>query len=482
MKKLFITLIGALLFVACGDSNTGSVPAIQPPPTTEIVTTGTITGFGSVIANGIQFNSDTATVTVNGEPGSLSDLRIGMVVSIRGTVNEATGAAVASRIMFSHEAEGPVRNINTLQNQFVVLGQTVMLDELTVFDDMSLNDMADGNMVRISGQWRSQERIQATHVHRIADAYAPGMMMTVKGEVSQLNAATQHFNIGTQPCDYSAAALELGANDLANGLYVQVSSNSPMTNGDMLLDRIQARDHDRDRDQLCDSDCDFELEGYVTSFTSVTEFEVDTQPVTTTSTTTYVNGTADSIALDARLAVDGVMDENGVLVADRIVFRLPSLVEIEADIEAVDIAATAITLLGIRVTTDESTLFRDLGAAGIVDFGFDDLVVGNRTEVRAYLDESTVVATRLERDDPDEGVTLKAPVETIAQPDVTLLGVLVTTSQDTVFQNEAQEVIDADTFFALLAEGRIVKAKGSYDGASILASELFLRDCEHSCM
>ena len=77
---------------------------------------------------------------------------------------------------------------------------------------------------------------------------------------------------------------------------------------------------------------------------------------------------------------------------------------------------------------------------------------------------------------------LKAPLETFAQPNVTLLSVLVTTDQDTVFQNEAQEVIDADSFFALLEEGSIVKAEGTYDGASILASKLFLRDCEQGCM
>ncbi|MGB5470395.1 MAG: DUF5666 domain-containing protein, partial [Woeseiaceae bacterium] len=333
MKKLFFALVGALIIAGCGDSSTNSAPIVQPLQTTDVVTIGTITGFGSVIANGIQFNTDTATVTMNGEPGNLSDLRVGMVVSIRGTVNGETGAAVASQIRFSHEAEGPVRNINRLQNRFVVLGQTVMFDELTVFDNMTMDDFADGNMVRVSGQWRSEQRIQATHVHRIANAYAPGMTLQVKGEISGLNVATQHFNIGTQSCDYSAAALEPGDASLANGLYVEVSSSSPMSEGDMLLDRIQARDRDRDKDQLCDADCDFEIEGYVSSFTSATEFDVDGQPVTTTAATVFVNGTVDTLALDVKLAVDGTLDEAGVLVADRIVFRLPSLVEIEADIE-----------------------------------------------------------------------------------------------------------------------------------------------------
>jgi hypothetical protein len=482
MKKLLITLLGALFIVGCSDSNSNSEPIVQPPQATDVVTIGTITGFGSVIANGIQFNTDTATVTMNGEPGNLSDLRVGMMVSIRGTVNEATGAAVASQIRFSHEAEGPVRNINRLQNRFVVLGQTVMFDELTVFDGMTMDDFADGNMIRVSGQWRSEQRIQATHVHRIANAYAPGMTMQVKGEISGLNVATQHFNIGTQSCDYSAAALELGDASLANGLYVEVSSASPMSEGDMLLDRIQARDRDRDKDQLCDADCDFEIEGYVSSFTSATEFDVDGQPVTTTAETEFVNGTVDTLALDVKLAVDGTLDEAGVLVADRIVFRLPSLVEIEADIEAINMDTSELTLLGVAVTADESTLFRDHSSVGMTDFGFDDLVVGDRTEIRAYINEAAVVATRLERDDPDDGVTLKAPVDTFAQPNVTLLGVVVTSDENTVFQNEAQEVIDANAFFALLTEGSIVRAEGTYDGASILASKLSLRDCEQSCM
>lgn len=482
VKKLFITLLGALFIAGCGGGSSGSGLIVQPVLATDVVTIGTITGFGSVIANGIEFNTDSAAVRMNGQPGHLSDLRVGMVVSIRGTVHEQTGAAAATQIMFSQEAEGPARNINRLQNRFEVLGRTVMFDELTVFDGMTMGTFTEGNMVRVSGHWRSQERIQATHLHRIADSYGPGMRMQVKGEISDLDAATQHFNIGTQSCNYSAAALELGGADLANGLYVEVSSSSPVSGGDMLLDRIQAQDRDRDRDQLCDADCDFEIEGYVTSFVSATEFDVDEQPVTTTGETVYVNGTVTTLALDVKLAVDGRLDDAGILVADRIVFRLPSLVEIEADVQAVDTATASITLLGIRVATDESTLFRDQSSVGMTDFGFDDLFVGDRIEVRAYIEETSVVATRLERDDPGDVVTLKAPIELIAQPDVTLLGVLVTTDQDTVFQNEVQEVIDADTFFALLTEGSIVKAEGAHDGVSILASKLFLRDCEESCM
>jgi hypothetical protein len=190
-----------------------------------------------------------------------------------------------------------------------------------------------------------------------------------------------------------------------------------------------------------------------------------------------VNGTVDTLAIDVRLAVNGTLDTNGVLVADQIVFRLPSLIEIEADVEAINATENSFTLLGINVTTDEFTLFRDHSAIDAPVFGFEDLAVGARVEVRAYLDGVNVIATRVERDDADDTVTLMAPV-----PSLTLLGMTVTSDQDTVFQNFVQEVIDADAFFSLVVIDDLVRAEGTYDGTSILADQLFLRECESSCL
>ena len=480
--RLIYVLAGALLFAACDSSDSNGPTPPDPGALTDIVTVGTITGFGSIHANGMHFGTDSATVTMDGEPATLSDLKVGMVVSIHGSVNHATGAAEASQISFMDDAEGPITAMNRVTNRFVVLGRTVLFDELTLVDGATIDTLVNGNMVQVSGHWRSQERIQATHIERKAHAYAPGMRMEVKGQISGLDPGTQHFNIGTQHCNYAGATLELGGAVLANGMYVEVSSNSPMSNGDMVLDRIQLRDRDRDRDQTCTSDCDFELEGFVTSFTSATEFEVDGQPVTTTASTTYVNGTVDSLALDVRLAVDGTLDANGILVADRIVFRPQSVIEIEADVEAINATELSFTLIGVSINTNEFTLYRDHSDIGAPVFGFEDLAVGARIEVRAYLYDGEVIATRVERDDADDTVTLKAPVEAIAQPSLTLLGVTVTSDQDTVFQNFAQEVIDADTFFNLVVIDDLVKTEGTYDGSSILADKMFLRECENSCL
>ena len=479
---LIITALVVLIAAACSNSNSNSTPVPLPVGADDVVVVGPITGFGSVIVSGVTFATTSVTVTMDDEPGDMSGLRLGMIVSIAGTVDPGTGLAQASEISFVDDVEGPIMSMDRVANSFVVLGRTVFVDELTVFENATFENLEVGHVVEVSGLWRHQQQLQATFVHRTALQFEAGMTMQVKGEISDLDIGEQRFRIGTQWCNYSAAMMELGGTELANGMYVQVSSTAMIQNNQMMAIAVQARDRDRDRHRLCADDCYFELVGYVTAFVSATEFEVDGQPVTTTSSTVYVNGTVDTLALDVKVAVDGTLDEAGVLVAEHIVFHLPSLVEIEADVEALDSENEVVTVLGIDVQTNAFTLFRDHTTSGPQDFGFDDLATGDRLEIRAVLDAGSVIAARLEREVPDDEVTLKALVESVERPSIVLLGVTVTSNENTVFQNAAHVEIDADTFFALVEPDRIVRTEGTYDGASITASKMFLRECLNNCL
>ena len=472
-----------LIAAACGDSSSNPAPTPLPVVTSDdIVVVGPITGFGSVIANGVQFDTANAIVSMDDTPGTVSDLKIGMVVSIGGTIDSDTGLAQASEISFVDDAEGPITSIDRVAESFVVLGRTVYVDELTVFEATTFEDLEVGHVVEVSGLWKHQQQVQAAFVRHVANQFMAGMTMQVKGEIADLDIGQQRFRIGTQSCDYSAAMLELGGADLANGMYVQVTSTAMIQNGHMMANMVQARDQDRDRYRLCAGECLYELVGYVTAFVSATNFEVDGQAVSTTPDTVYVNGTVDTLALDVKVAIDGTLDEAGVMVADRIVFHLPSLVEIKADVEALDGENETLTVLGIDVQTNEFTLFRDHTTSGPPTFGFADLAIGNRVEIRAVLDGNLAIATRLERDEPEDVVTLKALVESVDGPTVTMLGVTVTSDANTVFQNAAHVEIDADTFFTLVEPGSLVRTEGAYDGTSILASRMFLRVCTSSCL
>lgn len=480
-RWILATLLG-MFAASCGGGDSGSTSSPAPAASTHNVVSAPITGFSSVIANGVEFETAAAIVTLDDQPGSVSDLRVGMVVTIGASTDPATGVARADEIAFSDNAQGPVSDIDRDTGSFVVLGQTFMVDELTAFDDASFDDLATGNVVQVSGLWLSQNRFQATHVIRLARAYAAGMTMETKGVISSLDIGRQRFNIGLQRFDYSQAALELGGADLSDGMYVEVSGTTPIVAGEMRLDRVKARDRLRDRYRLCVEGCDFDLVGYVTSFVSATEFEVDGYPVTTTPSTVYLKGSVDALALDVKVSITGVLDEANVLVADRVVFHVPSVVEIAADIEGIDGDNRTVTVLGVEVWTNEFTLFRDHTTSGPLDFGFDDLATGDRIQIRAVLDAGSVIATRLERDFPDIGVTLKAPVESVDPPSITLLGVSVMSDANTIFQNASHLEVDAETFFTLVDLDRLVRVEGFYDGSSITASKMFLRDCLNSCL
>ena len=483
-NSLTLTGLVLLLVTACSDSDPNRTPAPLPVVTTDdVVVVGPISAFGSVTVNGAQFDTAAATVTMDGEPGVVSDLKIGMVVTVGGTIDSNTGLAQAGEISFVDDVEGPVTSIDRVANSFVVLGRTVFVDGLTVFEDTTFDDLETGHVVEVSGLWRYEQQIQATFVHHVANQFMAGMTMQVKGEIADLDIGQQRFRIGTQWCDYSAAMLELGGADLANGMYVQVSSTAMIQNGHMMANMVQARDRDRDRYRLCAGECLYELIGYVTAFETAENFEVDGQAVTTDADTVYVNGTVDTLALDVKVSIDGALNDEGVLVAGRIVFHLPSLIQIKADVQEL-LFFEVVRLLGIDVQTNEFTLFRDHTASGPPTFGFYDLAIGDRLEIRAVLDGDSVIATRLERDDPDDLVTLKALVESVDVDlkSITMLGVRVTSDENTVFQNAAHVEIDAETFFDLVEIDNIVRTEGIYEDDVIKASRMLLRVCTSTCL
>ena len=259
---LILSGLALLLAAACGGSGSNSAPAPLPVVTTDdVMFVGPITGFGSVIVNGTQFDTATATVTMDDGPGTVSDLKIGMVVSIGGSIDRDTGLAQANEIRFVDDAEGPITSIDRAAGSFVVLGRTVFVDEITVLEQATFEDLEVGHVVKISGLGRHDQQIQAAYIYRTALQFMEGMTMQVKGEIVDLDIGQQRFRIGTQSCDYSAAMLELGGADLANGMYVQVTSTAMIQNGHMLANMVRARNRHTDRYQLCAGECQYELIG-----------------------------------------------------------------------------------------------------------------------------------------------------------------------------------------------------------------------------
>ena len=102
-----ITLVASMALVACGgggDQTTG-IDARGNPVAVGVVSKGAISGFGSVVVNGVRYNTNAAAFDIDGNDGVQSDLAVGDVVTIRGTVNDDGTSPTASSVTFDDRSE-----------------------------------------------------------------------------------------------------------------------------------------------------------------------------------------------------------------------------------------------------------------------------------------------------------------------------------------------------------------------------------------
>ena len=94
--KILQTGIRAVAFAAlalmwgCGDNGNVDINVntnIPPVPAPEaVVSVGVSTAANSIIVNGVRYRTDNVRVFINGQAGSLADIRPGYVVAVTGSL------------------------------------------------------------------------------------------------------------------------------------------------------------------------------------------------------------------------------------------------------------------------------------------------------------------------------------------------------------------------------------------------------------
>ena len=465
VKYACIALPGALALVlsACGGGSSGQVGASGSVSAAGIsVSSGPITGFGSVFVNGVEYDTSQAQILMNGVQGTQDDLRVGMMVNVTGSVNAGSTTGTASRIDFNSNVVGIVDSVDVPNNTLVVLGQTVVTDDLTVFDGGTLSTLRPGNVLEVSGMVDSGGVIHATRIDLKSLTMTPNSLLEVKGRVTNLDTANMTFDVGAQPVDYASAVLKQLPDGLSNGLQVEVNSTQGLNADGVLIAAII------EGESIGISDVkgtEKELEGLVTDFTSDNAFSVNGQAVSTTPQTVYKYGVASDIALNTRLEVEGIVDDAGVLFADKVVFKPSSSIDVSGDVQAVDASAGTVTLLGIQFTVDANTQYHDVGVSHMHDFRAKGIAVGDSLEIHAYKSGEALIAARIERKSPSStsAVVIRASLESMNAPQLQVLGVAVITDAATFFfLNDA--AVSGDAFFAAVQVGDAVKVMGMLTG------------------
>ena len=141
-----------------------------------------------------------------------------------------------------------------------------------------------------------------------------------------------------------------------------------------------------------------------------------------------------------------------------------------------------LTVLGVDIRVDAQTRLEDKSDADLEPFNLSDIDVGDYVEVRGAVDPSgaDILALILEREDipdvPGEDTELRAFVDAVNRPLLTVAGVTVNTL-GAQFRNVNDQPISADAFFAAVQAGDLVDADGTETGlASMDADEISLED------
>jgi hypothetical protein len=295
----------ALTIASCADSSGGGI-------TGSGLVIGTITDFGSIFVNGLEIEVGEATITIDGAPATEADLRLGMVVEVRGVIDAGAGTGSASSVVFDDELQGPVEQVDVAGSLIVVLGQVVLVDGSTVFDDTSLATLVPGDIVEVSGFRDGDGNVVASRIERKEGEEE----IELKGVVAELDADAQTFLLGAQLVDFSGAEIDNApAGGLADGLFVSVETTQPTVGGVLFAEEIKVEEEGFEGEE----GEDVEISGLVTNVISPTEFVMNaTRPVRTTTATEFEGGDAGDIVVNAQLEVTGMLDDAGVLVARKI--------------------------------------------------------------------------------------------------------------------------------------------------------------------
>ena len=399
VRGLLTLFCAALVVSACGGGgSTGSVATGAPTATASSFAAGPITGFGSVIVNGVRFDDSQATVTDDdGVTHRNDELRLGMMAEIEsaGITSDSTGShSLAKLIRFGSEIIGPVSAIAANGSSLVVLGETVQVNAATLFADSLVGGLAaltpGTSVVEVHGLL---DVATGTYIATRIEAKPNAPFFKLRGVVSNIDktAHTLRIGSGTETISYDtiSAAVPVA---LDNGLLVRVRLQTSQVAGKWVAATIvsavrKLEDHD-----------DAELEGAITASTFATDKKFSVGSVAVDATNASFPAGSIGIVLGARVEVKGSA-VNGVVVATRVTIetehdREALGFELHGAISALDTSAKTFLLRGVTVNFGAPTVEFRKGAMA-------NLVNGSKIEVKGVrsADGSTLLATRISFED-----------------------------------------------------------------------------------
>ena len=476
MKFILNSCLASLLalgLIGCGSGSSEVAGIDGSGAPAKIDTEGTVDGFGSIIVNGVKYETSKAQVIINGQSVMEDNLRAGYRVRIIGSIDDKTKVATADKIEFVPDLVGSITAIDLSAQQITVLNQIVQISNRTLFaasispDD--LRGLKMGDRIQVTGLV-IQNKLFAARVDLSTE------VDQLAGTVSNLNIANQEFTLNGVMVNYSAASLvDISGNQLSNGLYLSVR-------GQLVGDKLQATRVQGLTKTIDSQTQQFEREGIITRFASTSDFDVNGNKIITNAQTVYEKGTAADLQLGAQIEFKAQRSGNDWL-ATRIEFEQDDNRKLEGAITSIELASSgnnviatgSIQIGSILIKTNAATRYEDKGDNNLRRFGLASLTIGDYLRVTGFTQGNDFIATKIERrkfeNSGDEEFNFEGKISAVGLDNITLFGKTIQLTESTELRNASGENINLVAFLAI-ALNQNVEVRGTISAGIYTADKI----------
>ncbi|ATZ72683.1 hypothetical protein CWC33_02795 [Idiomarina sp. X4] len=414
------------------------------------------------------------------EATDLNTLTVGDFVEISGYVNE-NGNFYATLVELEDDEtevklKGNIANLDTDAQTFT-LGELTINYSTAEFDDMTMDDLADGLFVKVEGETFDSETMTLTadevESKEQSDIDEDTDEVTIAGIVKNYDEEAGTFSVNQYDFVVSdSTEFEDGTADtLANGIIVKVEA---VLDGEQLV---------AEEVEFKARDARSKVEGQVTDIdTEAMTFVLNNTTFTVTSETQYEDEsdlderrfTFDNIEVNDWLKVISRQDEEGNAIALKVKRINEEAREGEVKGRAADVTEDGMTVANVAVTFDDNTEFEnDDGSLSLERFvALAETQNAVIVEVEGEYVDGSLVAAEVDvenvsgGDDDDDDrpdntgkAEFKGAIESIEGDLIFVNGKELRFTDDTEFELN-DENVDLQTFYNALEVGTVIEIEG----------------------
>ena len=221
MKQIpWLAALSLIALAGCSNLNTAN-----PSSATDVSLAGTVGGTASLLTlNGQPLNLSGASVTVDDEPGSPSDVKPG--VEISGDGSDDSGKIKMRRLEVRWRAKGAVDAVDTVGSTVDVVGLRAKISDTTLLvrqnadgteTPITLADVTVGSYVKVAGLPQADDSILATRLELKTEDNPNKVDLRVRARSLDTTTKTFTYGLKTYTVNYSAPSVKIVGSIVADG-------------------------------------------------------------------------------------------------------------------------------------------------------------------------------------------------------------------------------------------------------------------------